>query len=105
MTVFTPAEVDYLQADRRLGRLATVGPDGTPHVAPVGCARGRTARTAAATAFRLGRHHDGLGPVGVPPETASRWVGQTTGGRDHGRKTLVTFASAFQAAAGRSLQR
>lgn len=32
---FTPAEIAYLQS-QRLGRLATVGPDGQPHVVPVG---------------------------------------------------------------------
>jgi pyridoxamine 5'-phosphate oxidase family protein len=32
---FTPAEIAYLQG-QRLGRLATVGPDGQPHVVPVG---------------------------------------------------------------------
>lgn len=36
MSVFTEAELGYLRGERRLGRLATVGPDGTPHVAPVG---------------------------------------------------------------------
>jgi len=35
MTVFTPDELDYL-SERRLGRIATTGTDGTPHVAPVG---------------------------------------------------------------------
>lgn len=34
--VFTEAEQNYLDSERRLGRLATVGRDGTPHVAPVG---------------------------------------------------------------------
>jgi pyridoxamine 5'-phosphate oxidase family protein len=34
MSVFTPAEVTYLQS-QRLGRLATVGPDAQPHVVPV----------------------------------------------------------------------
>lgn len=34
-SVFTPAEIAYLQS-QRLGRLATVGPDGQPHVVPVG---------------------------------------------------------------------
>jgi len=29
-------ELAYLLGERRLGRLATVGPDGTPHVVPVG---------------------------------------------------------------------
>ncbi len=31
---FTPTEIAYLQG-QRLGRLATVGPDGQPHVVPV----------------------------------------------------------------------
>jgi pyridoxamine 5'-phosphate oxidase family protein len=35
MSVFTPAEINYLQS-QRLGRIATVGPDGQPHVVPVG---------------------------------------------------------------------
>jgi len=35
MSIFTPAEKAYLQS-QRLGRLATVGPDGQPHVVPVG---------------------------------------------------------------------
>ena len=34
MRVFTTAEIAYLQS-QRLGRLATVGPDGQPHVVPV----------------------------------------------------------------------
>jgi pyridoxamine 5'-phosphate oxidase family protein len=36
MSIFTDAELTYLQSERRLARLATVGPDGTPHVTPVG---------------------------------------------------------------------
>jgi pyridoxamine 5'-phosphate oxidase family protein len=36
MSVFTPAELGYLTGGRQLGRLATVGADGTPHVVPVG---------------------------------------------------------------------
>jgi len=34
MSVFTDAEIEYL-GSQRLGRLATVGEDGTPHVVPV----------------------------------------------------------------------
>jgi pyridoxamine 5'-phosphate oxidase family protein len=34
MSVFTQAEVAYLR-DQTLGRIATVGPDGQPHVTPV----------------------------------------------------------------------
>jgi pyridoxamine 5'-phosphate oxidase family protein len=36
MTVFTDAELRYLTGGRQLGRVATVGADGTPHVVPVG---------------------------------------------------------------------
>ena len=35
MSVFTAAELAYLTGGRQLGRLATVGADGTPHVVPV----------------------------------------------------------------------
>ena len=35
MSTFTDAEVEYLNS-QLLGRLATVGPDGRPHVVPVG---------------------------------------------------------------------
>jgi pyridoxamine 5'-phosphate oxidase family protein len=35
MSVFTDNEVEYLKS-QRLGRLATVRPDGTPQIAPVG---------------------------------------------------------------------
>jgi pyridoxamine 5'-phosphate oxidase family protein len=33
-SAFTPAEIAYLQS-QRLARIATVGPDGQPHVVPV----------------------------------------------------------------------
>jgi pyridoxamine 5'-phosphate oxidase family protein len=36
MSVFTDNELAYLLGERRLARIATVGKDGTPHVAPVG---------------------------------------------------------------------
>lgn len=36
MSVFTEAELAYLTGGRQLGRVATVGADGTPHVVPVG---------------------------------------------------------------------
>lgn len=36
MSPFSDDELDYLARGRRLGRLATVGADGTPHVVPVG---------------------------------------------------------------------
>src|SRR3954449_7824101 len=36
MSVLTEAELRYMTGGRQLGRLATVGADGTPHVVPVG---------------------------------------------------------------------
>ena len=36
MGAFSDAELEYLHGERRLGRIATVGKDGTPHVVPVG---------------------------------------------------------------------
>jgi pyridoxamine 5'-phosphate oxidase family protein len=44
MSVFTDEERDYLSSGIRLGRLATVGPDGMPHVVP--------------TAYRYNQDHD-----------------------------------------------
>lgn len=38
MSLFTDKELRYLHGERRLARLATVGQDGMPHVAPVGWA-------------------------------------------------------------------
>jgi pyridoxamine 5'-phosphate oxidase family protein len=35
MSVFREAELEYLSGGRQLGRIATVGADGTPHVVPV----------------------------------------------------------------------
>ena len=35
MSVFTQAEIEYLTS-QRIGRIATIGPDGRPHVVPVG---------------------------------------------------------------------
>lgn len=35
MSVFTEAELRYLSGGQQLGRIATVGADGTPHVVPV----------------------------------------------------------------------
>jgi pyridoxamine 5'-phosphate oxidase family protein len=36
VSVFTADELNYLLGERRLARMATVGADGTPHIAPVG---------------------------------------------------------------------
>lgn len=40
-SIFTSAELEYLHGERRLGRIATVGRDGTPHVVPVGWTHNR----------------------------------------------------------------
>jgi pyridoxamine 5'-phosphate oxidase family protein len=36
MGAFSPEEIAYMTGERRLGRLATVGADGMPHVVPLG---------------------------------------------------------------------
>ena len=36
VSAFSDTELAYLRGESRLGRVATVGQDGTPHVAPVG---------------------------------------------------------------------
>ena len=45
MSAFSESELAYLRGERRLGRLATVGVDGTPHVTPVGWALNADADT------------------------------------------------------------
>jgi pyridoxamine 5'-phosphate oxidase family protein len=53
MTAFSPAELSYLTGERRLGRIATVGRDGTPHVAPVGFAYNQEVDTVDVQGYRL----------------------------------------------------
>ena len=50
MTVFTDSELEYL-AGQRLGRIATVGADGQPHVVP--------------TSFRYNAEHDAIDVGGL----------------------------------------
>ena len=50
MSVFTDNELGYL-AGQRLGRIATVGPDGQPHVVP--------------TSFRYNAEHDAIDVGGL----------------------------------------
>jgi pyridoxamine 5'-phosphate oxidase family protein len=50
MSVFTEQELEYL-AGQRLGRIATVGPDGQPHVVPTG--------------FRYSAEHDAIDVGGL----------------------------------------
>jgi pyridoxamine 5'-phosphate oxidase family protein len=50
MSAFTEKEIEYL-AGQRLGRIATVGPDGQPHVVP--------------TSFRYNAEHDAIDVGGL----------------------------------------
>jgi pyridoxamine 5'-phosphate oxidase family protein len=50
MSVFTDKELDYF-TEQRLGRIATVGPDGQPHVVP--------------TSFRYNAEHDAIDVGGL----------------------------------------
>jgi pyridoxamine 5'-phosphate oxidase family protein len=50
MSVFTDKEIEYL-AGQRLGRIATTGPDGQPHVVP--------------TSFRYNAEHDAIDVGGL----------------------------------------
>jgi pyridoxamine 5'-phosphate oxidase family protein len=50
MSVFTGKELEYL-GEQRLGRIATVGPDGQPHVVP--------------TSFRYNAEHDAIDVGGM----------------------------------------
>src|SRR5262249_20110186 len=54
MTVFTDAELAYLRGERRLARIATVGPDGMPHVTPVGWSLDRDANVIHITGHNFG---------------------------------------------------
>jgi pyridoxamine 5'-phosphate oxidase family protein len=67
MSAFTEAELTYLTEDRRLGRLATVGRDGTPHVVPVG--------------FSYNPDHDSIDVFGRNLEGTKKYRDVTRSGR------------------------
>lgn len=52
-SVFTDAELSYLHDQRRLARVATVGPEGMPHVVPVGWTHNRELDTIDVTGNQL----------------------------------------------------
>ena len=79
MSVFTRAELAYL-AGQRLGRLATVGRDGAPHVVPVG--------------FRYDPETDTIEVGGLGMDRSKKW-------RDAGREPRVAFVVDDVAATGR----
>jgi pyridoxamine 5'-phosphate oxidase family protein len=55
MSVFTEAELRYLSGGQQLGRLASVGADGTPHVVPVGWIYNAARDTIDITGYELER--------------------------------------------------
>ena len=62
-SVFDEAQLAYLHGERKLGRIATLGADGTPHVVPSGWTHNRdldtidvTGREIASTK-KIGRAH------------------------------------------------
>lgn len=72
-SVFSEAELAYLQGERRLARIATVGPDGTPHVVPVGMwsyNREQTRSTSPA-ATSTGRRSSAMSPAGAGLRSSS----------------------------------
>ena len=64
MSVFQKSEVDYMIGGRQLGRLATVGADGTPHVVPVAFIYNAVRDTLAAQ-FDLTRLEGFVGEVAI----------------------------------------
>ncbi len=70
MSAFTPAEIAYLQS-QRIGRIATVSPDGQPHVVPVG--------------FRYNSEHDSIDIGGRARLTKRKHY------RDIGRNPKVAY--------------
>jgi pyridoxamine 5'-phosphate oxidase family protein len=69
MSAFTPTEIDYLNS-QRLARLATVGPDGQPHVVPL--------------TFVFNAEEDAIDVGGVGFGASKKW-------RDARRNPKVTF--------------
>ncbi len=57
MSVFTDSEIEYM-AGQRLGRIATVGADGQPHVVP--------------TSFRYNPEHDSIDVGGLRMSTTKK---------------------------------
>jgi pyridoxamine 5'-phosphate oxidase family protein len=107
---FTDAEIAYLES-QPLGRIATVGPDGCPHVTPVGVfydpesqtlAIGSAADMAASKKFRDARRHPDVAVVvddlaAIDPwtprgiEIRGRAETLTSGGEEVGRRLGAGF--------------
>jgi pyridoxamine 5'-phosphate oxidase family protein len=110
MTIFTDAEVEYLNS-QPLGRIATVGPEGRPHVMPVGIfydpqaqaiVIGSVGDMAASKKFRDARHRPDVALViddlaAVDPwtprgiEIRGRAETHTEGGEEIGKRLGAAF--------------
>jgi pyridoxamine 5'-phosphate oxidase family protein len=116
MSIFTEAEIDYLQSRATrwgeykalLGRLATVGRDGTPHVIPLGVMFDPDAEAiliggssgtnmAASKKFRDAQHHPAVAVVIDDLESVDPWLPRfieirgraetfTEGGEEQGKR-------------------
>jgi len=77
MSVFTDKEREYLAA-QRLGRIATVGPDGQPHVVP--------------TSFHYNAEHDEIDVGGLRMSQPTRIIsfGIDSGDRTAGARSVGT---------------
>jgi pyridoxamine 5'-phosphate oxidase family protein len=66
MSIYTPAELEYLQS-QRIGRVATVNPAGNPHVVPL--------------RFKYNPDADAIDLVGTDIDTSKKWRDARATGR------------------------
>ena len=87
MGAFNEAELEYLRdgrmGPRRLGRIATVGRDGTPHVVPVGWSyNAEHARSTSAGTTSSARRSSAMSFAPVAPRSwSTTWRAPTPGAR------------------------
>ena len=96
MSAFTADELGYLQSERRLGRVATVGKEGTPHVTPVGWsynAELETIDVGGRQFEKTKKYRDVKGAVGLPSwsTTWSVWIHAATRDRGPGSSQVVAI--------------
>jgi pyridoxamine 5'-phosphate oxidase family protein len=110
MSTFTDAEIEYLRS-QPLGRLATVGPSGDPHVMPVGVfydpeveaiVIGGAGDLSASKKFRDARRRPGVAVVVDDLASIDPWMPRgievrgdaetfTSGGQEVGRRVGASF--------------
>ena len=101
---FTPAELDYLLTEPRLGRLATADATGAPHVVPVGWSYNHELGTidisgrnfAATRKYRNVQANpraafvvDDVLPPFRPRSVTVQGTAQALAGDDHGREAMI----------------